>query len=111
MKKDKQAISRLLIGAAGAILLSPIPAFFAAAATVREAKVGYIYLTASLLVFGIGEVLNHPAHSGNRYTKDNEAHRFYRFHQRKRFPSGAGNLMLICSILFFFIGIGKLIAA
>lgn len=98
----------MLLGAVTALLCSPVPTIAAVTSTLSSnTRVGLFCLTASLLFFGIGEVLNHPAHSGNRYKKDGEPGRFNRFTQRKRIPCGLGNLLFIVSLLLFFIGITK----
>lgn len=98
----------MLLGAMTALLCSPVPIIAAVTSTIENGtRIGLFYLTVSLLFFGIGEVLNHPAHSGNRYTKDCEPGKFNRLSQRKRIPCALGNLLFIVSLLFFFIGITK----
>lgn len=100
----------MLLGAVTALLCSPVPTIAAVTSTVsNNARIGLFCLSASLLLFGIGEVLNHPAHSGNRYKKDGEPRKFNRFSQRTRIPCGLGNLLFIISLLLFFIGMAKII--
>jgi hypothetical protein len=104
-----QSTPYLLFGAVAALLCSPVPILVAVTSTLaRDARLGLFFLTASLLSFAVGEVLNHPAHSGNRYTKDNEPGRFNRFSQRQRVPCALGNLLFIVSLLFLFIGVAKI---
>ena len=112
MSKQNNSPQYLLWGAVVAIVLAPLPALFsqiiAPSATTRT---GLFCLTFALLAFGIGETLNHPAHSGNRYIQDSEPNRFIRFTQRKRLPCTLGNLLFVFSLLLLFIGLGKIIAA
>lgn len=110
MQKENHSFSYLLLGAAVALICSPLPAILATTTSVaNDTKTGLFALSMSLLLFGIGEVLNHPAHSGNRYTRDGDIGRFVRLHQRMRIPCALGNLMFIISLLLMFIGLGKII--
>ncbi|WP_163337681.1 hypothetical protein [Desulfopila sp. IMCC35008] len=106
---ENQSTPYMLLGAVTALLCSPVPIIAAFTSNISgDTRIGLFCLTASLLFFGIGEVLNHPAHAGNRYMKDGAPGRFNRFSQRKRIPCGLGNLLFIISLLLLFIGMAKI---
>lgn len=111
MSKPNDSPQYLLWGAAIAIVLAPFPALISQIIDPSTTtRTGLFCLTFALLAFGIGETLNHPAHTGNRYIQDSEPNRFIRFAQRRRLPCALGNLLFVLSLLLFFIGIGKIIA-
>jgi hypothetical protein len=109
MEKDKLPSTHLLWAAVLAVASSPVPAVLSQLLEVsRDTATGLFFLTFSLLAFGIAEFVNHPAHSGNRYTHDDEPDKFNRFSQRRRVPSGLGNLLFICAILLFCMAMAKI---
>lgn len=107
MKKETGTPPYPLLVAAAAIVAAPLTAVSTLLYPMSsETRFALLVLTLSLLSFGIGEALNHPAHSGNTFTYD-RGNRFNRFHQRYRSPCALGNLLLIFAIILFFICLAR----
>jgi hypothetical protein len=69
----------------------------------------FMYLGFGLLLFGSGEILNHPVQTGCNFT-ENEKSQLRRFKHRQRNPTGLGNLFDISGLLLFFTGLTEFIS-
>lgn len=68
---------------------------------------GLLYLSSAFIIFGLGEVLNHPKERLNTQTLENSTHTTY--FQRRRNVCSLGNLCDICALLLFFMGISTML--
>ena len=69
---------------------------------------GYLLLSLALLIFGIGEIINHP--NQRIFATPEEKLPTTPQVRRKRNVCSLGNLCDICAILLLFAGIGSLMA-
>ncbi len=67
---------------------------------------GLLYISSAFLIFGLGEVLNHPKERLTTPTQENTTHT--REFQRRRNVCSLGNLFDICALLLFFMGISAM---
>lgn len=67
---------------------------------------GLLYISTAFIIFGLGEVLNHPKERLNTHTQENSTHATE--FQRKRNVCSLGNLCDICALLLFFMGISNM---
>ncbi len=74
-----------------------------------ESITGLLKISGSLLLFGVGELINHPAQFRLEPNIKTGA-RSYRILHRERNPCTIGNLAIIVSLLLFFIGLGTFIS-
>ncbi len=68
---------------------------------------GMVLISAALIIFGLGEFLNHPKEQSFITTEKDTTKR--RQYIRRRNTCGLGNLCIIVALLLFFIGLSSLI--
>jgi hypothetical protein len=68
---------------------------------------GFLYISSAFILFGLGEVLNHPKERLNTHTPEENPTQTTEF-QRRRNVCSLGNLCDICALLLFFIGISAM---
>ncbi len=68
---------------------------------------GMVLISAALIIFGLGEFLNHPKEKSFMATEQGDTKR--REYIRRRNTCGLGNLCIIVALLLFFIGLSSLI--
>lgn len=67
---------------------------------------GLLYISSAFMIFGIGEILNHPKERLSAPKQENTA--YTKAFQRKRNVCSLGNLCDICALLLFFMGISAM---
>ncbi len=110
MSKEPTEFPQLLRGAIASIVATPFVVLVAVLLPLEaKQQTGLLVLAASMLCFGIGEVINHPLQTGYNLT-DDEWPECSRFHHRHRNSCSLGNLLLIAAVLLFFVSLGKFIS-
>lgn len=79
----------------GTLLLQPPSAIFK----------GLVFISFALILFGTGELLNHPR---ERLIEPGQSDKSPKFHRRRNVCS-LGNLSDICALLLFFMGLAALL--
>lgn len=69
---------------------------------------GLLILALSCVLFGIGEILNHPSQTSYSFSENGKSP-LKRFQHHSRNACALGNLFVIFSLLCFFIGLAKLL--
>lgn len=100
----------LMIAAYGALLLSLLVALSIVLFSPEfHSRIGLLKIAGGLLLFGVGELLNHPAQFRLEQNRKSGA-RSYRIFHRNRNPCTLGNLAVILALLLFFIGLATFIS-
>lgn len=100
----------LLTAAIISVCIAPVCATLAVMVPVAPTtRKSMILVAIGMLMFGIGEILNHPLQTGLRYSENEHSH-LRRFFHRHRNPCTLGNLLVILSLLVFFSGLGGFIS-
>ncbi|MCP3887856.1 MAG: hypothetical protein GY702_03130 [Desulfobulbaceae bacterium] len=68
---------------------------------------GMVLISSALIIFGLGEFLNHPKEHSFIETEQGDTKR--REYIRRRNTCGLGNLCIIVALLLFFVGLSSLI--